>query len=93
MDDNKINVQHPGIILLNEYMLPYGLNANNLAIKLKVSPHTVRDIIKGKRGVSALMALRLARFFSTKPEYWLDLQMEYKLEQCYEKQRKTAQTT
>ncbi|QQR58467.1 MAG: HigA family addiction module antidote protein [Candidatus Melainabacteria bacterium] len=82
MDNTALFAQHPGIILFNDFMLPRRLSAPRLAAKLDVSCHTVTDIVKGRRGVSTQMALHLADFFQTTPEYWLELQMRFDLQQC-----------
>lgn len=82
MENTELFAQHPGIILFNKYMLPRRLSAPRLAAKLDVSCHTVADIVKGKRGISTQMALNLADFFQTTPEYWLELQMRFDLQQC-----------
>jgi antitoxin HigA-1 len=70
---------HPGEILAEEFMAPYGLSANALARSLGVPVTRVSDIVRGRRGVSADTALRLARFFGTSPDLWLGLQAEYDL--------------
>jgi addiction module HigA family antidote len=56
-------------------MTPY-----RLAKELHVSEPRVYDLVRGKRGISAEMALRLARYFGTSPEFWLNLQVHYELE-------------
>lgn len=82
MDNTELFAQHPGVILFNKYMIPRRLSAPKLAAKLDVSNNTVADIVKGKRGISTQMALHLADFFQTTPEYWLELQMRFDLQQC-----------
>ncbi|QQS42909.1 MAG: HigA family addiction module antidote protein [Acidobacteriota bacterium] len=71
---------HPGEILLEEYMKPLGLSANALSNRLGVTAARVNEIVNGKRGITADTALRLARFFRTTPEFWLNLQKNYELE-------------
>jgi addiction module HigA family antidote len=70
---------HPGEILAEEFMVPHGLSANALARSLGVPVTRISDIVRGRRGVSADTALRLARFFGTSPDLWLGLQAEYDL--------------
>jgi len=70
---------HPGEILAEEFMAPYGLSANALAKLLGVPVTRISDIVRGRRGVSADTALRLARYFGTSPDLWLGLQAEYDL--------------
>jgi addiction module HigA family antidote len=71
----------PGEILLEEFMKPFGLSANALALALRVPATRIGDIIRSEkpRGVSADTALRLARYFGTSPEFWLNLQSAYDL--------------
>jgi len=70
---------HPGLILADLYLHPRKMSASKLAARLDVSHSTVIEITFGRRGISAEMALRLAQFFETTPEYWLELQMRYEL--------------
>jgi antitoxin HigA-1 len=75
----KLKPIHPGEILREEFLVPFELNANKLAIRLRVPSPTVYQIIKEERGISPEMALRLARFFRTTPEFWVNLQAHYDL--------------
>jgi antitoxin HigA-1 len=70
---------HPGEILREEFIKPLGLSANALAIALRVPATRVGAIVKGERAVTADTALRLARFFGTSPEFWLNLQAMHDL--------------
>lgn len=70
---------HPGKFLVEKYLFPARLSASKLAARLDVSLSSVTQVTSGKRGISAEMALRLAKFFKTKPQYWLELQNEYEL--------------
>ena len=70
---------HPGEILLEEFMVPLGLSANTLAKELEVPVTRISELIRGRRGVTADTALRLARFFGTSPDLWLGLQAEFDL--------------
>jgi antitoxin HigA-1 len=75
----KLKPIHPGEILREEFMIPFGLNPNNLAIKLSVSAPQVYDIVKERGGISTEMALRLGRYFGTTPDFWVNLQAHYEL--------------
>ncbi len=75
----KLKPIHPGEILREEFMIPFGLNPNKLAIALRVAPPNVYEIVNEERGISSEMALRLGRFFSTTPEFWINLQAHYDL--------------
>jgi antitoxin HigA-1 len=70
---------HPGEILLEDFMRPLGLSQNRLAQALGVNPGRVNEIVRGRRGITADTALRLATFFSTTAELWLNLQSHYDL--------------
>jgi addiction module HigA family antidote len=71
---------HPGEILLEEYMKPLKLSINRLAMDLHVPVSRIGEIIHQARGITSDTALRLARYFETSPEYWLNLQMKYDIE-------------
>ena len=76
---NKMRPIHPGKILREEFMAPLGLSANGLAIALRVPAPRVNDIVRERRGVTPDTALRLARYFGTTPQFWLNLQVSYDL--------------
>lgn len=77
--------KHPGEILLNRFMRPLGLSANQLARALHVPSNRVGEIVNGRRSITAETALRLSRFLGTTPKYWFDLQTEFELGQAEEK--------
>jgi len=77
MTPNRINT-HPGEILADE-LEELGMSANALALALRVPANRIGAILKGKRAVSADTALRLARFFGTSAEFWMNLQTMYDL--------------
>jgi addiction module HigA family antidote len=70
---------HPGEILRAEFLEPFELSASALARRLKVPPNRVTGLLNGTRAFTADTALRLARFFGTTPEFWLNLQTAYDL--------------
>lgn len=71
---------HPGEILLEEYMKPLKLSTNRVARDLHVPVSRIGDIVHQERGVTSDTALRLARYFGTSPEYWMNLQVKYEIE-------------
>jgi len=71
---------HPGEILREEFMVPMGLSSNALARAIHVTPARVNEIVKEERGITADTALRLARYFGTDAQSWLNLQQNYELE-------------
>ena len=79
----KLNPIHPGEQLLEEFMIPLGLSSNALARALNVTPARINEIARGRRCISADTALRLARFFDTSHQFWLNLQSNYDV-QCAE---------
>ena len=70
---------HPGEILWEEFMKPFGLSQNALARALGVNPARISDIVHERRGVTGDTALRLSRYFGTTPEFWMNLQSRYEL--------------
>ncbi len=61
-------------MLLEDFMPDYGLTAASLAEALRVSRQTVNELLRGRRAVSPVMALRLSRPFGNTPEFWLNAQ-------------------
>ena len=69
----------PGEILKEEFMVPYGISANQLARDIDVPPNRVSEIVAGRRSISADTALRLGTYFGIDPQFWLNLQTDYDL--------------
>jgi addiction module HigA family antidote len=76
------NPAHPGAILLEFYFEPLKLNITEAAEKLLIARPNLSAIINGKAGISAVMALKLAKAFKTTPQYWMNLQANYDLWQA-----------
>jgi len=70
---------HPGEILREEFLKPMRLSAYELARRLRVPAPRVNDIVLERRGISADTAVRLARFFGTTEQFWLNLQANYEI--------------
>lgn len=70
---------HPGEILREEFLKPMKLSSYELAKRLHVPAPRVNDIVLERRGISADTAVRLARFFSTSEQFWLNLQASYEI--------------
>jgi addiction module HigA family antidote len=79
MVKNGMRPIHPGEILREEYMVPLGLSSNALAHALGVTPARINDIVRERRGITADTALRLARYFRTDAQSWINLQASYDL--------------
>jgi len=71
---------HPGEILREEFLLPFELTSTALAQAIGVTAARVNEIINERRGITADTALRLARYFGTTADMWLNLQKRYELE-------------
>ena len=71
---------HPGEILLQDFLQPMGISRYRLAKSIGVPQRRIDEICTGKRAVTADTALRLARFFGTDAQSWMNLQAEYDLE-------------
>ena len=71
---------HPGEILLEEFLKPFGVSQYELAKVVQVSPRRINEIVHGKRAISPDTALRLARAFDVSDRFWLNLQNRYDLE-------------
>jgi addiction module HigA family antidote len=70
---------HPGEELREEFMLPLGLSADRLAKEIDLPVVLVQAIIDENRAISGDVALRLSRYLSTTPEFWLNMQRDYDL--------------
>ena len=70
---------HPGEILREDLMKPLGLSTTRLARDLRVPVTRISEILNGRRGVSTDTALRLARYFDSTPQFWMNLQAAYDL--------------
>ena len=71
---------HPGEILKEDLMAPLGLSINGLARDLRVPVTRMSEIVNARRSITADTALRLARYFRTTPEFWMNLQAAYDLD-------------
>lgn len=71
---------HPGEILREEFMQPFGITQYRLAKETSVPPRRINEIVHGQRAITADTALRLAKFFGTSEMFWLNLQARYDLD-------------
>ena len=79
MRSKKLPPIHPGEHLA-DILKESGLSANALALRLRVPPNRITLMIQGKRSMTAETALRLARYFGTSAEFWMNLQSKYDLD-------------
>ena len=80
---------HPGEILREEFLKPMHLSANGLARCLRVPAPRINDIVLERRGITADTAVRLARFFETSEEFWMNLQLQYEVRVARQRLRST----
>jgi addiction module HigA family antidote len=80
MKSKRIQPIHPGEILLHDFMEPLGLTQSALAKAIGVTPMRVSQIARGQRAITVDTALRLSRYFGTRPGWWLDLQTHDELD-------------
>ena len=78
-DNGMIEPIHPGEILMEDFIEGFGITQNKLAVSIGVPPRRINEIVHGKRGITADTAIRLARFFGTSEEFWMNLQSGYEL--------------
>jgi addiction module HigA family antidote len=76
----KLAPIHPGEVLLADFLEPLGLSQYRLAHSISVPARRINEIVHGTRAVTADTALRLARFFGTSEQFWLNLQVRHDLE-------------
>jgi addiction module HigA family antidote len=71
---------HPGEVLKADFLEPLGLSVNALSKAIKVPRARLNDVVRGQRGISADTAMRLARYFGTSAQFWMNLQSHCELE-------------
>src|SRR5512136_2954324 len=70
---------HPGEMLLEEFLIPMGLTQRELADGIHVPYQRINDIVNGRRGITPSTALRLAKYFGTSADFWMNLQLRWDL--------------
>jgi len=81
MIKNGLRPIHPGEILREEFLEPLAMSANALSLELHVPAPRINDIVRERRAISTDTAMRLARYFGTTPQFWLNLQTTFDLKQ------------
>ena len=76
---NLLAPVHPGEVLEQDFMKPNQLSNTALARAIGVAPARINEIVRGRRGITAGTALRLARYFNTDAQSWMNLQSQYEL--------------
>lgn len=92
MSNEALPAPHPGKILA-ERLMHVSMSASELSRYLGIPVNRVTQIVNGQRGLSGDSALRLARFFGSTPEFWLDLQKAYELRRAEEERGDHIRTT
>lgn len=75
----KMKPIYPGEILMEEFLVPFGISQYRLAKDIDVPPRRINEIIHGSRAISADTALRLGKYFKNSPQFWINLQSHYEL--------------
>jgi addiction module HigA family antidote len=91
MNEQKVAPVHPGEVLLEDFMKPLGITRYRLAKAMHVYPRKINEIVQGKRSITADTALRLARFFGTSAEVWMNMQAFYDLEVAKDEMEATVE--
>ncbi|WP_235343906.1 HigA family addiction module antitoxin [Brevibacterium sp. UCMA 11754] len=78
-ESDLIEPIHPGKILMEDFIEGFGITQNKLAVSIGVPPRRINEIVHGKRRHHGRSAIRLARYFGTSEELWMNLQSNYEL--------------
>jgi len=88
MTELKRQPTHVGEVLKEEFLEPLGMTQSHLAKALHTSFRAINELVNEKRGVTIEMALKLAKYFGTSPQLWLNLQNQYDLYKVSMKKKK-----
>src|SRR4030066_2370320 len=91
MRNLKKEPAHPGRILSEDFLKPFGLSQTRLAKEINTTFRTVNEIVNEKRNISPEMAIKLSRYFGTSAEVWLNLQNQYDIYRIKQKKQKFLQ--
>lgn len=80
---------HPGEILDEEFLRPMGVSQSKLARDIDVPHRRINEITRGKRGITPDTALRLAHYFGTSADFWMNLQTTYDLRVLHQTKKTT----
>jgi len=76
----KIPISHPGVILLEEFLIPMKITQYKLSKDISVPARRINEIVHGTRSITPDTALRLSRYFGMSERFWINLQTNYDLE-------------
>lgn len=77
----KLKNIHPGEILREEFLVPFGISAYRLSKDLGIPQTRVSQILKERRSITADTAIRLSKYFGNSVKFWLGLQMDFDIEE------------
>jgi len=78
--EDRIKPIHPGEILQEDFLTPMSISAYKLAKETFIDQTRISEIVKGKRSISIDTALRFSKYFGTTPEFWINIQTQYDME-------------
>ncbi|SUO96724.1 Uncharacterized HTH-type transcriptional regulator ybaQ [Suttonella ornithocola] len=85
---NGMRAIHPGEHLREDFLKPLNMSANALAIALRLPAPRINDIVRERRGITPETAVRLAKYFGTTAQYWMNWQTTYDLKMAAKKEAK-----
>ncbi len=88
MSKVDFKLEHPGVVLWEEYLKPRGITQTRFARDINISFARANEVLNGKRGITSDTALRVAKYLGTSAEYWMNWQAAFDLQQT-EKERRT----
>ena len=83
---------HPGEVLQEEFLVPMGISVYRIAKETDLSPTRLGQIIRGNRGITAETAIKIGLFLNTGPEFWMNLQSLYDIEEAEKRYSKELKT-
>lgn len=78
-EKDRLVAIHPGEFLREDFMKPFGLSINGMALALRVPATRVSEIVHERRGITADTAIRLGIYFGTTPNFWMNMQIAYEM--------------
>lgn len=88
LNKREVSPTHPGEMLREDFMTDFGLTVTSLAAALSVSRQTINELLRERRALTPVMALRLSRLFGNSPEFWLNAQHAWDLWDSEQRYRK-----
>jgi addiction module HigA family antidote len=83
---------HPGEMLLEGFLNPLGLTQRELAAAIHVPYQRVNELVNGRRGITPITALRLAKYLDVSPAFWLNLQLRWDLYHATQSEAQALET-